>query len=126
MIDPSRLDEELMEHAAKFSFVSTMEALATMKAGEAEDRMNRKAAELRSKIRLRWEKAGEKVTEHRLDNAVMMNKEYQRMRSEYRKAIFRRDVLTGARRAFADRGENIRELVRNQRREFMESVDYLK
>jgi hypothetical protein len=81
--DEGKLQQELLEHPAKFAYVASLFASASVRTERQQERVKVKAAELDKKIRMQAVESETRLTEDMIKNMIRTHKEYLALQEEY-------------------------------------------
>jgi hypothetical protein len=110
LIDKHKLDEEINAQPSLFYRVSEAFAEACSVRDFMKEELGRVDAQLYANIRGDCEKAGEKVTESKIQNEIALHKKHIAHLDEYLEAKRKADVLQGLKDAFNQRSYMLRDL----------------
>ena len=109
-IDKTALDDECLQHPELYRAVSELYATAVAERDTAKEALAATDARLSEATRVAWAKTGEKTTEDRIKNAVLVHPEHVEAHRQWVARGRRAGILDGLRQAVESRGWMLREL----------------
>lgn len=121
-IDPSQIQNNLLEHAANFAWFAVLHSKAQSKRERLKFELKVLEAELDKNIRAQAYELGKKITEKEIEMKIMSNPSYKEKMSDFLTAREEEDLLDAIVQAFIQRKDMLVSFVSLQKEELKAGI----
>jgi len=122
-IDEANLSKELATQSSKFCYVAEQSVTASLNYDNFSFKVDQLYATLDAKVRQAANESGEKLTEKKIEQAIITNKSYIEAVEHLNRLRAHREIMKVRREAFKDRGSMLIQIASTKRAE-MDTIGF--